>query len=156
MNAKKRINIIDLLVVLVVCIAAVVIGASKLIGTSAENAEMKDMIITFYAEEVSNSIADGMNDGDKVSDKTTDVVFGNGIIEKGESVSYITNENNEFIKVSRKGYSSVTIKCETNAMYTDIGIVYDDNIYGVGHTLTLLVGDSRFTARVKNIEIVEG
>lgn len=156
MNAKKRINIIDLLVVLVVCIAAVVIGASKFIDKSAENANMKNMIITFYAEEVSNSIADGMKNGDKVSDKKTDVVFGNCTIEKGESVSYITNENKEFVKASRNGYSSVTIKCETVAQYTDIGIVYDDNIYGVGHTLTLLVGDTRFTARVKNIEIVEG
>ena len=155
MNAKKRVNIIDLLVIVVALVAMLVVGASKLAGESSVNGENKKIVITFYSEEVSESIADHVKDGDTVSDSTTDVVFGKAKVETGESVSYIATDKNEYIKASRNGYRSITIKCETNAVYSDIGVVYDDNIYGVGHTLTLLAGDARFTARVKDIEIVE-
>ena len=155
MNTKKRINIIDLLVVVVALIAVAVIGVSKFTGKDSVNGENKKMIITFYSEEVSESIADYIKDGDIISDSTTKVVFGNAKITTDDSVSYIATDKNEYIKATRAGYKSITIICETEAVFSDIGAVFDGNIYGVGHTLTLLVGDSRFTARIKDIEIVE-
>ncbi len=156
MKSKKRINVIDLLVIVVALVAVLVIGVSKFTDKGSVNGENKKVIITFYSEEVSESIAEYTKDGDIVSDSTTEVVFGNANIEIEDSVSYIATDKNEYNKTSRNGYRAITIKCETEAVYSDLGAVFGDNIYGVGHTLTLLVGDSRFTARVKDIEVVEG
>ena len=155
MKGKKRINIIDLLVVVVLLLAVAVVGVSKFVGGDTVGGEMKKMRITFYSEEVSDSIAEAMKDGDVVSDSITEVVFGNAQIDVAESASYIATDKNEYIKTVRNGYSSVTISCETEALYSNIGAVFDEYIYGIGHTLTLLVGDSRITARVRDIEVLE-
>ena len=155
MKTKKRINVIDLLVVVVLVIAIAVFAASKIVGGDSVDGEIKKMRITFYSEEVSDSIAEAMKDGDAVSDSVIEVQFGNAKIDVEDSVSYIATDKNEYIKTTRSGFSSVTISCETEALYSDLGAVFDEYIYGIGHTLTLLVGDSRITARVSDIELLE-
>ncbi len=154
MKSKKRINIIDLLVAIVLLVAIAVFGVSKFVGGDSVDGEIKKMRITFYSEEVSDSIAGAMKDGDVVSDSVMEVVFGNAKIDVAQSASYIATDKNEYIKTVRDGYNSVTISCETEALYSDIGVVFDEYIYGIGHTLTLLVGDSRITARVRDIEVL--
>lgn len=156
MKAKKRINIIDLLVIIVAVAAIAVVGASKLLGGDSIEGEKEKVRITFYSEEVADTIAEAIVDKEFViSDSALDVVFGKGRAEIDESVSYIATDKNEYIKTTREGYSAVTIICETECLYTDIGAVFDEFVYGVGHTLTLFAGDSRFTARVKDIEVLE-
>lgn len=155
MNGKRKINIIDILVVIVLITAVCVVGVSKFISASSESRNTKNIRITFYAEEVSDSIVENIKIGDVVTDSVTKVDFGECkdiIIE--DSVSYIATKNNEYIKASRDGYKSLTLICESTGIYSDIGAVYDgDNTYGVGHTFTAFVGDSRITVRVRNLEI---
>jgi hypothetical protein len=155
MRRKIKINIIDLLVAVVLVTALCVICISKYTSASSESNKTKMMNITFYAEEVSDSIAESIKDGDIVSDSITNVNFGPcKDIMIGDSASYISTSDNTFVKVNRAGYKSVELTCTAEGIYSDIGAVYNNEIYGVGHTLTIFVGDTRITARVKNIEVV--
>lgn len=153
---KRKFNVIDMLVVLVIIAALCVVGVSVIASRNDKN--VKDMRITFYAEEVPASIAENIAVGDLVADgNINSVAFGKAVdVTVEDSVSYVSTPDNTFIRTSRPGYRSVTVVCETSGIYSDIGAVYDDYIYGVGHTLMMFVGDVRFSARVRDIEIVEG
>ncbi len=157
---KTRFNVIDILVVLLVVVAIGVIGVSKFMSSDSANGELKTMKITFFAEEVSDSIADGIEQGSVVSDSAMKVTFGVcDDVVLDESVSYISSKDEngtyKYISTSRPGYSSVTLSCTVTGKYSTIGAVLEEKIYGVGHTLDLLVGNARFTARVRDIVVVE-
>ena len=160
-NKKKvRFNIVDALVVILVIAAVAVIGVSKFMASESASGDAKTVKITFFAEEVSNAIADGITEGSVVTDSVTEVKFGPcDSVELGESISYISSKDEsgayKYIATSRPGYSSVTITCTVDCKYTTIGAMLEDNIYGVGHTLDILVGNGRFTARVRDIVVVE-
>ncbi len=157
---KTKFNVIDLLVVVLIVVAAGVICVSKIMSSDSVGGETKTMRITFFAEEVSNSVADGIAEGSIVSDSITKVNFGGcDSVILDDSISYISSGDDggvyKYISTSRPGYSSVTLSCTVTGKYSTIGAVLDDNIYGVGHTLDILVGNSRFTARVRDIVVVE-
>ncbi|MBE6570753.1 MAG: DUF4330 family protein [Ruminococcaceae bacterium] len=160
-KAKKiRFNVIDLLVIILIIAAIAVIGVSKFMSSDAAGGQVKTMKITFFAEEVSDSIVESIEEGSIVSDSITEVKFGGcSEIKFGESISYISSKMDDgsykYIATSRPGYKSITLSCTVTGKYSTIGAVLEDNIYGVGHTLDLLVGNSRFTARVRDIVVVE-
>ena len=157
---KVKFNVIDFLVVILIVAAVAVVGVSKIIGSDSADGDIKTMRITFFAEEVSDSVAGSIEEGASVADSVTKVRFGScESVALDESISYISSKDDmgayKYISTSRPGYSSVTLSCTVTGKYSTIGAVLEDNIYGVGHTLDLLVGNSRFTARVRDIVIVE-
>ena len=157
---KTKFNVIDLLVIILIAAAVCVVAVSKLMSSDTAGGQAKTMKITFFAEEVSDSIAESIEEGSIVSDSITEVKFGGCTeIKLGDSISYISSKGDDgaykYIATSRPGYKSITLSCTVTGKYSTIGAVLEDNIYGVGHTLDLLVGNSRFTARVRDIVVVE-
>lgn len=161
-NTKKiRFNVIDALIVVLIIAAVAVVAVSKFMSSDSAEGQNKTMKITFFAEEVSDSVANNVKNGNVVTDNMTEVVFGGcSDVEFDDSISYVSSKDDsgtyKYICTSRPGYKSITFSCTVTGKYTTIGAVLDDNIYGVGHTIELLVGNSRFTARVKDIVAVEG
>lgn len=159
-NKKAKFNIVDALIVILLISAVAVIGVAKFMSSDSASGDVKTLKITFFAEEVSDSIANGIKQGSIVSDSITEVKFGPcDSVELSESISYISSKDEsgsyKYIATSRPGYSSVTLTCTVSAKYSTIGAIIEDNIYGVGHTLDILVGNGRFTARVRDIVVVE-
>lgn len=163
-NEKKfRFNIVDVIVILIILCAVAVIGVSRVMSKNSEYGDLKDVEIVFYSETVSDSVKDILKAGDIAADGTTKVVFGaidQPVFEESRSYlpSHYSTESEEgykYIVTTQPDCSSVTVRCVVNCRFSDIGAVIDGNIYGVGHTLELLVGDARFSARVRDINVVE-
>lgn len=159
-NEKRaRFNIVDLIVLIVIVCAVAVIVISRFLSKDSDNGEMKKVEFTFYAESVDDTVVNILKEGQAVSEGYTEAFFGNiSDLKFGESISYLDKKNDDgsysFITTKQPGYSSVTIKCVDDCRFTDLGVMIDGKLYGVGHTLELLAGDTRFTARIRDIKVV--
>ncbi len=151
-----KINIIDLVVIIILVAAVAVVGVSKFRSDNISSS-VKTLVVSYYAEEIKDAAAQKIAVGDSVFDEACSKDLGIVCAEPeiSESISYIVNTDNEYIRSARPGYSSIIIQAELTVELTDYGFVIDDMTYGVGHTLSLLAGDTRFSARVYDIKIKE-
>ncbi len=159
-NEKRvRFNIVDLIVLIVIVCAVAVIAVSHFLSKDSGNGEMKTVEFTFYAESVDDTVVNTLEKGQAVSEGYTEAFFGNILdLKFGESISYLDKRNVDgsysFVTAKQSEYSSVTIKSVVDCKFTDLGVMIDGKLYGVGHTLELLAGDTRFTARIRDISVV--
>ncbi len=153
---SKRINIIDLIVIIALVLAVAVIGAAKLRGDAGNNKQT--LVMKYYVEEVNTNIANHVKVGDSLFDgsekkhislgKVTDV-------EIMDSVSYAVKSDGTYAVGPKEGYSSLIITGEVQGIKTDLGATVGGEKYGVGHSFTLVAGNSRIYLRVYDIDVKE-
>lgn len=149
-----KINIIDFVIVLIV-LAAVVFVAMKVVDKGNETAELSQVRISFYADEVPEYVANVLEVGTSVLDSTEDVTLGTvESFEVGAPVGYETDTKGEIQSVVREGYNSVTISALAEGELTEHGITIGGVLYGVGHTLTIYAGKAKLYLKVSGIEAV--
>ena len=149
-----KINVIDLLIIAVLILAAAIFGYKYLSGGETVVSTSKPATITFYAEEVSDFVLDGtIKEGDMIYDVQEKSNIGTvKSVAYGDSVSYLSNSEGEWVKGSKPDYKSVTITCEAYGTEFPHGIVIADNNYYIGHSLTIAAGKAKIYLRVSNIE----
>ncbi len=152
-NTKKRkFNIIDAIIILVV-IAAIAFVGFKFISNKNSSANIDKYVITFYGEEVSDFVPEYIALGDNVYDDVEEVVIGTVVdIQTNDSVTYTTNDSGQVIQTSKPGYKSIKVMTEVSATEFSNGILVDDIKYGVGHTLTMRAGTAKLFLKVCGIE----
>lgn len=147
-----KVNLIDLLLIVLV-VAAIAFAAVKLTDTAAVSSSGQTFEMSFYTEEVSDFVAEKIKVGDVLMDADRNVDLGKVtevILEP--SVSWAADNNGNYVKTSRDGYYSVTIKGElTGATRYENGIIAGATRYGVGHSMTLRAGDAKIYLRVSDI-----
>ncbi len=147
-----KINIIDLVIILVIIAAVAFVGFKFLAPgmTSTSSAGVAE--VKFYIEEVSDFVADKINIGDKLMDESKNVSLGVITnIEFGPAVSYGTNSEGEWVTSEREGYKSMILTGEVEATQYDHGMIVNASKYYVGHTFVLLAGKSKLYLRVYDI-----
>lgn len=148
-----KINIIDLIIVLVVIGA--VAGAVHKFGKTNVGPMMKqdDIIIKFYTEEVSDFVADAIQKGDSIVDDSKNTVIGDMTdvsINLSETIG--TTSDGKFVKSPKPGTKSVLITSETKGVMGSNGVTIGGVIYGVGHSFYIKTGKAKMWVRVYDIQ----
>lgn len=153
-----KINIIDLLIVLVLVAAVMVIGVRFLRG--GENAAKKEepdvLRLTFYAEEVNDWVAEKVEVGDEMFDATYAQEIGVVTEVKTDAPeTYGINDEGQYVPAPRDGFCSIQISGEVRGTKTDVGAEINEHLYGVGHSMVLYAGDAKIYLRLMDIEVLE-
>ena len=147
-----KLNIIDLVIILVLIAAIAFAGFKFLAPSMSKNDSTGTAEIKFYIEEVSDFVADKIDIGDKLMDEGKNVPLGVVTnIEFGPAVSYGTNTEGVWVTSSREGFKSMILTGEVEATKFDHGMIVNASKYYVGHTFVLLAGEAKLYLRVYDI-----
>ena len=149
-----KINLIDFVIVLII-LAAVAFVAMKVVDKGNENAQLSQVHISFYADEVPEYVADALETDTSVLDSTENVTIGTvESFEVAPPLGYETDTKGVIQSVVREGYKSVNLSALATGELTEHGITIDGVLYGVGHTLTIYAGKAKMYLKVSGIEPV--
>ncbi|MGI6029192.1 MAG: DUF4330 domain-containing protein [Candidatus Heteroscillospira sp.] len=156
MEKKRRFNIIDLAII-VVLLAAVAFFANRFMTTGGVTVEPDKVSIVFFEEECPDFVPEQTQVGDSVMDGTTNTYMGKVTdVKVDESVTYSVDQNTgEVILGSKEGYVSAYITAECEGTVTDNGVVIDGTLYSVGHTVVLHAGYGKYYLVIYSIDPVE-
>lgn len=156
MEKKKfKFNIVDVIVILVI-VAAVAFVGTMFFGGGFGGGGASTYEVTYLCEEVPDFAATIIKTGDKVLDeqKETDLGKVTGV-ELDESRTYTTTDAGDVRCVPKPYYKSVYITTEVKAQDYDFGMIVDSSKYGVGHSITIRVGDAKVFGRVAGITKID-
>ena len=155
-NKKARLNIIDILIILVV-LAGVAFFAYKFMTAGGVSAPTDKVQIVFFEEECPDYVPEHTHVGDSVLDGSTNTYLGTvADIEVDESVTYTYNDlTSETTLGHKEGYVSAYITADCVGQLTDNGVVIDGTLYSVGHTLILHAGQGKYYLTIYSIDGVE-
>lgn len=150
-----KVNIIDLLIVLVVILAVVFFAVKHFDGdVSVSTGEAVRM--EFYAEEVPDYSANAVKIGDPLTDDTGNIHLGVVTdVTVAPAVSYATDDQGNVVVSEKPGYSSIRITGEGNGRIYEHGVIISGSKYGIGHSFTLRAGMGKFWLRVSGISAVQ-
>jgi hypothetical protein len=148
------INVIDLFVLLAV-VGAVAFFGMRTIPTIIEiGGGGGDMyIVQYYAEDMPSFVGNFIKIDDRVQDESKFVDLGRVTgFELSNGWAYGFDDGGRSVRSPREGHSTLLLTTEVRAVQGDYGIVVGGNIYGVGHSFTIRVGDAKIFLRVFSIE----
>lgn len=155
-----KINIIDVLIVLVLVFAIWGVGykVSKSnggIGGVITGSSGNKVIMTFYGEEAPEFTLKSISQGDLVRELDNNLSLGNVTsIKIQEGVAFVQTEHG-YVKSSRDGYSSYYLTVEGTGGINDLGLSIKGVEYQIGKELTIKVGRSIFRGRLYDFETKE-
>ena len=154
-----KINVIDLIIIVVIIAAIGILGyrflgpASNVMG---DNNNGQTAIVKYYIEEASDFVANQVQVGDKCSDETRNIALGTVTnVEIADADSVGTNAEGQMVKTSKPGHKSMIITTEVPATEFEHGAVIGGVKYYVGHSFTLLAGKAKLWLRVYDISFGE-
>lgn len=161
-----KINVIDLLIVVVIVAAVALIAFKTVIpdgGTETTQSgevvkqEDVDVFFEFYAEEVPEYVVDGtMKKGDKVTEVGTDNLMGEIVdFEIKDSVAYASDDEGKWVASPKPNYKSVRVRCKGKGDYYEHGCKIKGAKYYVGHTMTIAAGRAKLYLKISDIEYVD-
>jgi len=149
------INIIDLAIILVV-IAAVVVGAPRFLGNTGivTTGTQETIVVRFFAEDSPTYAIEAVEIGTPLVDDTRVITLGT-IIEINRGDAIVTDLTTGFrVPGDNHDHSSVEIVARTTAGELANGLIISGNQYGVGQSLTVRAGNARLFGRISGFEIV--
>lgn len=150
-----KINLVDLLIILVLIAAAVFLGI-KFLGPDSTVATTQKAVVSLYCEEAPDYVVDKLAAGSSVWDSVDNVVIGTLTDwTLSDSVGYLPDTEGESIKYAKDGYHAVTLNCDAEGVIGPYGITIGDTLYGVGHTLTAYAGECKLYLKISDIEPVQ-
>lgn len=152
-----KINIIDLLIILIV-IAAVVFFATKMFSPAKEStkADTTKVAITFYADEAPMNVTDMLVEGAPSFEETTNVGFGNVTsFSSEEAYGWMSDAEGNLIKGPLVGYEYLTVSVEVDGSLNDNGVYLGGRLYCVGANYTMHFGKVMVYAKITSITPAE-
>lgn len=150
-----KINLIDLLIILISAAALVFLGV-KLLGPKSTAANTQKVVISFYYEECPDYVADQLKAGDVIWDSGDNVNIGTvKDWTEADSVTYLLDDNGNTVQTSKEGYCALTLRCDAEGVLGEHGVTVGGTLYGVGHTLTMYAGKCKLYLKVSAIEPAE-
>lgn len=155
MANKKKFNVVDVLVILVI-VAAVAFVGIKFLGGGIGGSGASTYELKFFCEEVPDFAADVIKVGDKVLDEQKESDLGVVTkVELGPSYTYTTTDEGEIRCLDKPNYKSVSLTTIVEGEDYDFGMIAGSSKYGVGHSITIRVGKAKIFGRVSGIEKLE-
>lgn len=158
-----KINIIDLIVIVVLVLAIGVFGYVKISNSVVDNDDPKKMTvdtadgdelyITYYAEEVPEYVANRVKTDSFLMDADTNMKLGVVTdVKVDEAVTYSNTDDGKVVASSKEGYNSIKITGKTKGKLGKYGAEISTMTYGVGHSLTLRAGDAKIFLKIYDIK----
>lgn len=152
-----KINIIDLLIILVI-IAAAVFLVVKMGGSDTDtgSAVTGKVAITFFGNEAPSEIDGKINIGDPAYEDTTNIGFGTVIdCTVEDAYKWGAAADGTVVKVPVVNTAFATVTVEADAVITDSGVVLGDKTYSIGAQYAMHFGQTKVWARLTDISPVE-
>ncbi len=150
-----KVNIVDLLIVIIILAAAAFIGM-KFFGPDSTAANTQNVRITMFCEESPTFVVDQLEAGCEAWDSSNQVTLGTLVDwTTGDSMSAITDANGEVVEIAREGYRSVRLVCEGTGTVSSHGVTIGGVLYGVGQSASVYFGDCKLFLDIAGIEVIE-
>lgn len=154
----KKINLIDLLIILIVLAAGIFVfykfGKAN-ITTVFEKKE--PVILTFTVESVPDYTANAVKEGAVVTDKVSSAQLGK--VTKavvGPDISYAYDNSGRWVQSSKPGYASIELTVEGTGVFSGDGVVNIGNtkyyLNRDSNSTGIYVGNVLLYTRIKDIE----
>jgi len=147
------VSVVDIFAAVAVIAAAVFIGGRMGVASivTPQNAEL--VRISFQTEQAADCVVPYLVPGAKVVDEARGVDLGRLTgVEIGEGFDYNPDEDGNMIKSAKYGYSCVEITSEVRGVMNERGLWVDGNRYIVGHSMSVIAGDTIMFMRVSGLE----
>ena len=150
-----KVNIVDLLIILIVLAAAAFLGY-HFFGPDSTVANTEHVRLTLYCEESADYAVEQLVEGAEAWDSENNVTLGTLTEWRvGDSKSYVTDANGEVIQLARDGYCSATLVVEGEGVVGSHGVTIGGTLYAVGQSMSVYFDDSKLFLRVSGIEVIE-
>lgn len=152
-----KINIIDLLIILVI-VAALVIVATKAFTPAQSASETKTATVRaeFFSFEAIPQYADSLEIGAPAFEDTTNVQFGKVVDFHSEpGKAYQVDADGNAIEVPTPYEYAVTVAVELEGNLTDSGLYIGNRLYSVGTTYIMHFGKTALYCKMSALEYVE-
>ena len=150
-----KVNIVDLIIVVIIIAAAAFVGM-RLFGPESEAANTQNVRITMFCEESPTFVVEQLEAGCEAWDSANQVSL--GTLKEwttGDSMSAITDANGEVVEISRSGYRSVRLVCEGTGVMGDHGVTVGGVLYGIGQSASIYFGDCKLFLDIAGIEVID-
>ncbi len=156
MEKKKfKFNVVDVVVILVIVLAIAFVG-TMLFGGGLGGNGASTYEVTYLCEEVPSFAATIIEVGDKVLDEQKDTDLGKvTAVELSESRTYTTTDEGDVRCVPKPYYNCVSLTTVVEAQDYDFGMIAGSSKYGVGHSITIRVGDAKIFGRISGIKKID-
>lgn len=151
-----KLNIIDLLIILVIVAAIAFLGVKVLGRDNVDLGTPTTVRLTFYADDAPGFLEGKAKVGDPFIDYDHNHSFGNVTalnIEPAYTYAYDEAAHTS-VKVPTVNRCFITVSCEAEGYLSDNSFVVDGDIYAIGGSYTIRVGLTRFASRLANIEVI--
>ena len=150
-----KVNIVDLLIVIIILAAGAFLGM-KLLGPDSAVANTQKVRVTLYCEETPNYVAEQLEAGAEVWDSDNNVTLGY-LTEwrTGDSKRAVTGVTGKVVEITREDYCSATLVCEGEGVMGTHGVTIGGTLYGAGQSMSVYFNDCKLFLRVQSIEVIE-
>ena len=150
-----KVNIVDLLIVIIILAAGAFLGM-KLLGPDSAVANTQKVRVTLYCEETPNYVAEQLEAGAEVWDSENNVTLGSPTDWRtGDSKSAVTDVPGKVVEIPREDYCSATLVCEGEGVMGTHGVTIGGTLYGAGQSMSVYFNDCKLFLRVQSIEVIE-
>ena len=152
-----KINIIDLLIILVIVAAIAFVGKRFFAGNDNDYGTPERVRMTFFADEAPALLAGKAEAGEPVTDYDNSTSL--GTLSSYESEDAYTYEldptTGEIVKVPVANTCFLTFTCDTAGYVADDALRINGFEYNVGNTITMRAGQTRVSCRLAQIEVTD-
>lgn len=153
-----KINIIDLIVIILILAVGFTFVSAKF-GGKSDNATGagEEIILEFSTDEVYDYVLKHVKEGEPLYDADHNIKIGTvKSFKTGPSNTFATTNDGQLVPSPKKGFSSLVIECSAEgAQMKDNGVDIDGVKYGVGHTLTIRAGKAKIYIKVSDIKAAQ-
>ena len=155
-----KINVIDFLIILILVVAAALLGARMLgltgSGGQADIGTESKVKLTFFVDSAPIVVQDKAEPGQSVRDYDTKN-------DLGKLISYETEDriryeydgvSGQVVAVPEVYLCELTFSSEATGVYSDTGFTVNGTTYSIGGTYTICVGRVRVSCRLADMEQV--
>ena len=149
-----KINLIDLLIIIVLVAVVGFIGYRFLIKDDAGIVNTETVTLQFTCAETKNFVADRLETGVNVLDTEENNSMGTVTdIEIGEAYEYVVTEGGETVQKNAEDCSSVVVTTETSGTLDGNGVLIGGARYAVGHSMVIYVGDCKLYVQISAVDV---
>ena len=160
MKKKFKFNTIDVIVVVLIVGVAAFLGVKLLGGgflsviESENNAKKYEYEFTFHSYEMPDYVKEYIKTGSSVRDDGNLSVFGKVVSYSfGESQMFNPNSEGVMVTSPKEGHSSMDLVVRGGVgEQGKHGVVIEEGVYGVGHTITIRVGNAKVYCKISGIK----
>lgn len=151
-----KVNIIDLLIILVIVAAIAFVGKRFFAGNDNDYGTPERVRLTFYADEAPALLSGKAEAGEPVTDYDNSTSLGTlSSYESEDAYTYTYDATaGEAVKVPVPNVCFLTFSCETEGYVAADGLRINGFQYCIGGSHTICVGRARVNCRLANFEVI--